>query len=211
MVAPLVQDQAARVQLPDLTLLIVFVRHPELGQVKTRLAKKIGQEAALEVYQKLLAATRELCNTLDVPKAIYYAGEAGPAWMGASVYRQSEGDLGERMEHAFRNAFTSGFKKVVIIGSDCPELNSDGILKAFQALETQDLVIGPARDGGYYLLGMSHLIPELFQNKSWSTSLVLGETIEEARRLSQNVALLQLLSDLDTMEDLIRFRERGMF
>lgn len=208
--APPVQDPAAREQSPDPGLLIIFVRKPELGLVKTRLAGSIGAVSALKVYKELLHRTESVCKGINIRQAVYYAGETDTGWEGARVCRQAGYDLGQRMESAFRDSFESGHKKVVIIGSDCPELNETLILQAFLELDEHDIVLGPAQDGGYYLLGMTQLFVDLFRNKQWSTKHVLEDTLREARRLQKSVALLKTLNDLDTLEDLQDLKNRGL-
>jgi glycosyltransferase A (GT-A) superfamily protein (DUF2064 family) len=120
------------------------------------------------------------------------------------IYRQqSEGDLGRRMALAFKDSFSAGMTSVVIIGTDCPDLKAKLMVKAFHALEQNDLVLGPALDGGYYLIGLRRLIPELFTGISWSTAEVLEQTIRIAERLDLAIAFLPLLNDIDRPEDLI--------
>jgi rSAM/selenodomain-associated transferase 1 len=125
-------------------------------------------------------------------------------WLGSSlVYRrQSEGDLGDRMASAFQASFAAGMTAGVLIGSDCPDLNASLMAEAFQLLRQHDLVLGPALDGGYYLIGLRRLIPELFTGIPWSTAEVLQQTITIAKRLGLAVAKLPLLSDVDRPEDL---------
>jgi hypothetical protein len=125
-------------------------------------------------------------------------------WLGSdTVYReQSEGDIGKRMAIAFHGAFATGMTSVVIIGIDCPNLNAQLMAKAFHAIEQHDLVLGPAQDGGYYLIGLRRLIPELFTGIPWSTAEVLQQTMSIAQRLELSVAHLPLLGDIDRPEDL---------
>ena len=112
-------------------------------------------------------------------------------------------DLGERMQNAFDLVLNEPLiERAVIIGSDCPQISAQHITKAFVALETHEVVIGPAQDGGYYLLGMKHVQAPLFQNKPWSSSQLLTETIEELNNLKKTVYFLPLLSDLDEEKDL---------
>jgi rSAM/selenodomain-associated transferase 1 len=113
---------------------------------------------------------------------------------------QTGDDLGKRMSNAFAEAFKT-HQKVVIIGSDCAELSSEIVSEAFAALETHDFVIGPAEDGGYYLLGMSAFYPEVFDNIEWSTETVLPHTILNINNLGKNIAYVKTLSDLDNEED----------
>ncbi|MDX5437648.1 MAG: TIGR04282 family arsenosugar biosynthesis glycosyltransferase, partial [Pontibacter sp.] len=115
---------------------------------------------------------------------------------------QPTGDLGKKMQKAFAAAFLEGYISVVIIGSDCLQLTPDIINRAYKELETHDVVIGPALDGGYYLLGMNCLYPQLFQNKRWSTEHVFPDTIHDLQRLHLSYTLLPHLSDIDHAEDL---------
>lgn len=183
--------------------LILFVRKPELGKVKTRLAAGIGKKQALEVYNKLLHHTRECLHPLSVQICVWYAGEIeeNDLWEGFEKYLQQGNDLGERMEYAFRKSFLEGASKVVIIGSDNPWLQTHHITQAFDALQHADAVIGPAEDGGYYLLGMRRPFFQVFKNKSWSTETVLKDTLKDLH--GKDVILLETLNDVDRAEDLI--------
>jgi rSAM/selenodomain-associated transferase 1 len=194
--------------------LLIFARHPVLGQGKTRLASTIGPAAALEVSHELLAQTRAAADGLVAVKTLWLAGEApvGHApfaqWAGYAQHPQPSGDLGHRMHHAFARAFAAGATAAVVIGTDCPELTSVQLAAAFQQLATHEVVVGPALDGGYYLLGMRKLVPEFFVNKLWSTPFVLGATLADATRLGLSVARLPPLADVDTAEDLAAWRAR---
>ena len=190
-------------------LLMIFTRNPELGKVKTRLAADLGDEAALQLYRVLLQHTFQVTKDLDCDKAIYYS-EAIPKndlWENGDFQKklQQGRDLGERMEMAFKNAFFDGYSKVVIIGSDLYDLQEEDLKKAFLALDKNDVVIGPAQDGGYYLLGMKKLNSGLFQKKKWSTSEVLEQTLQDLK--NQQVALLEPRNDIDTIEDLDQHEE----
>lgn len=185
-------------------LIIVFVRTPELGKVKTRLAKTIGDQAALTIYKLLLKHTATVLHELSFDKVVYYSEkiENNDFWE-ASLFEkklQKGADLGERMQQAFETAFDRGYKKVLIIGSDLFELTSTLIISALEALETYDISIGPSLDGGYYLLGMKELHPAVFKNKKWGTNSVLKNTLQDLKQ--QNVKLLEALNDIDTFEDL---------
>ncbi|TPE44472.1 TIGR04282 family arsenosugar biosynthesis glycosyltransferase [Pontibacter mangrovi] len=187
-------------------LLLLFVRNPELGKVKTRLAAAVGPEKALEVYVHLLQHTRQVTQQLPVDKRVYYTGTVNQEDLWPNqVYQkrvQTEGDLGKKMQAAFAEAFLEGYTSVVIIGSDCLQLTPEIIARAYQELETHEVVIGPALDGGYYLLGMNCLYPRLFQNKQWSTEHVFQETMQDVQQLQLPYALLPRLSDIDELSDL---------
>ena len=157
--------------MPD--ALIIFVRNPEAGKVKTRLAATVGDEKALHIYKQLLDHTLTITKNMAVEKYVFYAGEISQTdmWKEARYSRllQKEADLGEKMRTAFETVFLNGHAKVIIIGSDCIELTTEIFNQAFENLDEYDAVIGPANDGGYYLLGMKSLHAELFINKPWST------------------------------------------
>jgi rSAM/selenodomain-associated transferase 1 len=186
--------------------LLVFVRPPELGKVKTRLAATVGEQRALAIYERLLDHTRSVCRQAAAGKYIFYAGEVPlqDPWISIANQRlpQANGDLGARMEAAFETAFTSGCQKVVIIGSDCPLLEAGHLEEALSTLNDKDVVIGPSTDGGYYLLGMKRLHTALFRNRSWSTSTVFAEAMETIEALGLSVHVLEALTDVDEEKDL---------
>ncbi|RDV16207.1 glycosyltransferase [Pontibacter diazotrophicus] len=190
----------------DKKLLMLFVRNPELGKVKTRLAASVGPEKALEVYLQLLQHTRKVTSEIPVEKLVYYSDtvDTNDLWPNEEYQKrvQPPGDLGEKMEAAFAAAFEEGHTAVVIIGSDCLQLTPEIVLQAYHKLEQHDVVIGPALDGGYYLLGMKRLHPGLFRNKRWSTEHVFPDTLQDVERLQLSHALLPRLSDVDYVEDL---------
>ncbi|TGE20150.1 TIGR04282 family arsenosugar biosynthesis glycosyltransferase [Hymenobacter elongatus] len=190
--------------------LLIFARHPELGRVKTRLAQTIGDPAALAVYVELLAHTHAATAALPVHKAVWLAEaqpEANPEfWPGYAQHLQNGSDLGARMQAAFAHSFAHGATAAVIIGTDCPDLAADHLTQAFETLQTHDVVVGPAADGGYYLLGMQKLHAAFFQDKIWSTASVLAELLADARRLNLRVHQLPRLRDIDTAADLAAWR-----
>lgn len=186
--------------------LMIFVKNPVQGKVKTRLAKTIGKKKALAIYNDLLEYTRNSTRGADCHKVVFYSDfvDKNDIW-DENVYHkkvQLGGDLGERMKNAFRTMLDKGFKKILIIGSDCPEISSALIDNAFGMLDYTDVVIGPATDGGYYLLGLKQMHGALFEKKSWSTSLLLSETIGELKTSSIPFLLLPELSDVDEEKDL---------
>jgi rSAM/selenodomain-associated transferase 1 len=188
------------------TALVIFVRNPILGQVKTRLAKDIGDERALAIYLQLLEHTLKITRSLSFRKFIYYADEVSDydLWSvpGYTKRMQSGTNLGERMLNSFKELFEQGFTRIVIIGSDCLQLQTENLQEAVTLLESNTAVIGPASDGGYYLLGLTKFYPELFVNKPWSTNQVFTKTIDDFNNQGISYALLEELSDIDDITDL---------
>ena len=186
--------------------LIVFLRAPEQGRVKTRLAAKVGDARALQVYETLLLHTLRQAEPLRCSKAAWYADGIPSndlsAPYGFIAHAQLGDDLGARMELAFRTAFEAGHAPVVIVGTDCPSVSEDLLREAFTSLEDHDAVIGPARDGGYWLLGMRRMTAEVFNGKKWSSDSVRRDTIADLERLGLSFALLPELIDVDTEQDL---------
>ncbi|HEX8211860.1 MAG TPA: TIGR04282 family arsenosugar biosynthesis glycosyltransferase [Longimicrobium sp.] len=187
---------------------LVFVRAPVAGRVKTRLAAALGAEGALRVYRRLAEHTLHEARALGGEVRVHFtpadAGAEVRAWLGEGplYLPQSAGDLGARMEAAFRAAFHDGADRVVIIGSDLPDLSTALLRRAFDALESHPAVIGPARDGGYYLLGMRMMIEGLFDGIPWSTDEVLARALERLHAAGIEPALLDTLSDVDELDDL---------
>ncbi|WP_297794045.1 TIGR04282 family arsenosugar biosynthesis glycosyltransferase [uncultured Eudoraea sp.] len=186
-------------------LLLIFTRNPKLGKCKTRLAATIGDQAALEIYTILLRHTAEITKNLNCSKEVHYSDEVtvNDLWDNEnySKHLQKGNDLGERMYSAFKSGFQKGYKKIIIIGSDMYDLKSETIEQAFRAMEDSDFVIGPAEDGGYYLLGMKTLNKKVFANKNWGSNCVLEETLKDLD--PKNVRLLQPKNDIDLYEDLV--------
>jgi rSAM/selenodomain-associated transferase 1 len=188
------------------SLLIIFYRNPELGKVKTRLAKTLGDEKALAIYLTLSSHTRFITENLAIDKVIYYSNfvDTEDVWPNTLFHKklQNGNDLGEKMKNALADGFRKGYKRICIIGTDCFELSESTIKQAFDQLRTNDAVIGPAKDGGYYLLGMKKQMPELFKNKTWSTDTVATDTIQNFKDLSISYAQLAVLTDVDEEKDL---------
>ncbi|RYY70325.1 MAG: glycosyltransferase [Chitinophagaceae bacterium] len=194
----------------DKKALIIFVRNPELGKVKTRLAATVGDEKALEIYKSLLTHTRAITAKVKADKFVFYFDtvKEDDSWSAAGFVKklQADGDLGHKMKTAFGSLFQEGYAKVLIIGSDCFELNNSIIEAAFRALDAHQVVIGPATDGGYYLLGMKQFFPFIFEDRQWSTEHVFTETKQELDNHAISYALLQTLTDVDTEEDWLKTR-----
>lgn len=190
---------------PD-PLLIIFIKNPKKGKVKTRLAKVIGDDKALNVYNELLNHTHSITNSLSVSKNLYYSQrvDKNDIWSSADYAKkvQQGEELGSKMSNAFSDGFEDGKDPICIIGSDCFELSEEILLDAFEKLKDFDFVIGPAKDGGYYLLGMNEHSPALFKDKVYSTSEVFKEAINEIKYLNKSYFLLPKLSDIDTANDL---------
>lgn len=196
--------------------LIIFTRYPEPGKAKTRLIPCLGAEAAADLHRQMTEWTLAQVNlwqhsrtpqNLPAAVEVWFAGgecQQMQAWLGEWPHYQPQpaGDLGERLVQALHTAFAAGAKATVIIGSDCPELTAEILAKAFDALEQADLVLGPATDGGYYLMGLRAFVPELFESIAWSTERVLAQTLEIANRLGLSIACLPTLTDIDRPEDL---------
>lgn len=185
-------------------LLIIFTRNPELGKVKTRLAKTIGDQAALSIYTFLLKHTQSVTQEVPATKQVYYSEKIWEMdlWDN-SIYDkklQSGKDLGARMHQAFKEGFEAGFKNIVLIGSDLYDLKQEDIELAFSSLKNNNFVVGPAEDGGYYLIGMKMLHPTLFSNINWGTSTVFSSTIEHLK--NETYKLLSTKNDIDTFKDI---------
>jgi rSAM/selenodomain-associated transferase 1 len=194
--------------------LLVFVKHPSPGAVKTRLAAEVGPEAAARLYRTLAERVLEATSPrageyerlvfFDPPEAL--AGMR--AWLpGVRLLAQSGGDLGARMADAFARAFARGAERVVLVGTDAPAVGRETVMEALSALDAADVVIGPAEDGGYYLLALRQPRPELFSGVAWSTPSVRAQTLTRAAFASLSVRELAPLRDVDTLEDL---RAQGM-
>ena len=185
--------------------LIIFVRKPELGKVKTRLAATIGDSNALKVYNDLLLHTKSIVKNLSADKFIFYNDQSveEDLWSAKSFYKKIQvgSTLGEKMENAFKTLNSDGYEKIIIIGSDCFELDENLIYNAFKELDTHDVVIGPANDGGYYLLGMRQFYPFLFLNKKWSTEKVFSDTLIDIKANNLTYFQLPFLTDVDNEED----------
>ncbi|MGI8965735.1 MAG: TIGR04282 family arsenosugar biosynthesis glycosyltransferase [Limisphaerales bacterium] len=178
------------------------MKAPRIGLVKTRLAQTIGAAAASAAYKKLVETLLQNVATLADVELRFAPDDASAEidlWRQKSwtTQPQGNGDLGERLQAAFAQNFLIGAKRVVVIGSDCPHVTALDIESAWAALKSHDVVLGPARDGGYWLIGLGQLQPTLLENISWSTENVLRETIQRAQKLFLKVHLLRGLTDVD--------------
>lgn len=185
-------------------LLLIFTRNPELGKCKTRLAATIGDEAALEIYKFLLAHTVKITSNLNIAKQVYYSVRVreNDIWDNLLYAKKKQigSDLGERMASAFQQGFADGFEKICIIGSDLFDLSQEDIERAFSKLDSHDVVIGPALDGGYYLLGMKVMNSIIFKDKDWGTATVMKDTLEDLKKVK--IHLLEERNDVDVYEDI---------
>lgn len=190
-------------------VLMVFVKEPRPGAVKTRLAARLGDGRAAALYRAL--AEEEIRRTAprsdEYERLLFFdppdARPALEAWLpGQVLVAQSAGDLGVRMAAAFEEAFARGARRVAIIGSDVPWISRDDVLEALESLDRDDLAIGPATDGGYYLLALRRPEPALFREIPWSTSGVLAATLGVAAARGLGVNVLRTLGDIDTVDDL---------
>jgi rSAM/selenodomain-associated transferase 1 len=190
--------------------LVIFTRYPVPGRSKTRLIAVLGAEGAARLQRRLTEQIVERARTLAAPslsiQICYADGEdrSMRRWLGHQLdYRQqARGDLGSRMLAAFEQAAADGMRATVIVGSDIPALTASLIDEAFVHLAAHPLVIGPAKDGGYYLIGMRRVWPELFRGIPWSSQSVLPRTLDRARTLGLGFHLLSTLGDVDRPEDL---------
>ena len=191
-------------------IIIIFARNLLLGTVKTRLAASVGNDQAMEVYKQLSQHTKSITDRLPVDKIVFYSAyvDHKDIWDNEGYSKQIQfGDnLGERMKNAFSFVFKIGYSKAVIIGTDCPALDEKIILDAFKKLDDADVVIGPAYDRGYYLLGLKQMHSPLFENMQWSTANVLPGTIEKCKRNDLLFLLLQQLHDVDDEQDLVHLK-----
>ena len=185
-------------------LLLIFTKNPVAGKVKTRLAKDLGDDKALEIYKFLLEHSAAFTSSVNAEKHVYYSDSITEQdiWDN-KIYKkklQSGAHLGKRMENAFKNGFEENHEKIIVIGSDMYDIQAGDIEEAFQQLENHDYVIGPASDGGYYLFGMKSLNLKVFKNKDWGTSSVLKDTLKDLQK--EDVKLLETRNDVDLLEDI---------
>ncbi len=189
-------------------ILQLFVKHPVAGQTKTRLAAGIGHQKALEAYRRLLERVKtialELKDACDIE--VWYGNEMPQEdlWCEGPFTRQQQWgkDIGERMMNSMKQALDHGAGRVVLVGSDLPHLTTDIIRQAYSQLEHHPVVFGPAADGGYYLVGMSEMIPSVFTDMTWSVENVFAESVRRLKQLSVPYATVPTLSDVDTVDDL---------
>lgn len=185
-------------------LVIVFAKNIVKGKVKTRLAKTQGDDFAYDVYTRLVEITEQ--ESIKVENAdvhVYFSDKVVPErWPNQEKFVQHGESLGDRMKHAFQQGFSAGYERIIGVGADLPDLSAEVMREGLNALKEKDTVFGPSDDGGYYLIGMREMIPQIFENKPWSTDALLDLTREELAELGFSVTLLGTLNDVDTIEDL---------
>lgn len=194
----------------------IFVKQPIAGKVKTRLAAKLGDQAAADIYESFVRHIVHKVSPLDAVKTLAYVADETPAetehyfsqiaGQSFELWPQPNGDLGHRMTDFFRSQFDSGATRVVLIGSDSPTLPADYLEQAFGLLESKRVVIGPAMDGGYYLVGMNRFTPEMFTDIEWSSNAVLKQTVERLQSINATLGVLPPWYDIDTIDDLEMMR-----
>jgi rSAM/selenodomain-associated transferase 1 len=198
--------------------ILFFVKHPAAaGKVMTRLAEHVGQDVATDLYKSFVADTLTTLRALSVNfKIVFYPPDAEnqfQQWLGEeySYIRQTGKDLGQRMKNAFLQAFSDGFGKVAIIGSDLPDLPAEYLELAFKALETNDVIVGPGSDGGYYLIGFAKeaFLPDVFEGITWSSADVFEQTLNILKQHKQRVYLLPQWQDVDTWADVQKLLQRS--
>jgi rSAM/selenodomain-associated transferase 1 len=203
--------------MPDKSTVLLFIKAPVKGQVKSRLAAAIGEEAALEVYGNFILDSIETAEKSGFPYKIFYypfadrTALSGLTGRELSIMPQEGHDLGARMENAFLRTFAEGFASALLIGSDIPDLPSAVIQSAFESLKKNDVVIGPAADGGYYLIGFNNnsFLPRIFQGIAWGTNTVFLKTLDILKGASLRVHLAPEWKDVDTLGDLRDLYERN--
>ena len=191
--------------------LIVYTRYPEPGKTKTRMIPALGKEGAAKLQREMtehtLNTARQLKESRNVEIEVHFTGgnkQLMLDWLGKDLnyITQVTGDLGAKMQSSFQQAFASNNQRVVTIGIDCPDISLNILNNAFDSLYKRELVLGVAKDGGYYLIGLNKMIPQLFQNINWGTEIVLKQTKAIAEQLNLNIKYLSSLSDVDYPEDL---------
>jgi hypothetical protein len=190
--------------------LIVFVKFPEPGKVKTRIARELGAERAAEIYEQMAKSVIANVSLSDTYGTVIYFDPPERekdvrAWLGtgnSSYEPQSGGTIGDRMSDAFERVFSSGAEKAVLIGTDVPDIYAHTVTAAFDLLRETDVVIGPASDGGYYLIGLKNFEPYLFSGIEWGTTLVLEQTLDRIKKKDLGYKQLDTLKDVDTVDDI---------
>lgn len=194
--------------------LALFAKRPGPGRVKSRLSPALPPDLACDLYRAMLRDALEAVAQAEADeRVIYWADETdGDLGLPTGTFQsrvQSGPDLGARLEQAFGELLLKPEDRAIIIGADCPDVGAEALRTAFAALESHDLVLGPTRDGGYYLVCLRRQAPALFRDIPWSTERVWEQTLERARATGLTYAALTKLEDLDTPEDLVRWIGRA--
>lgn len=188
--------------------LIVFIKNIIPGKVKTRLAATVGNEEAIKIYSALLESTRKVALNVNADLFVFYSNfiENHDIWDNQTFLKKTQrgNNIGERMSNAFVDVFPK-YKNAILIGGDIANLSTDILNEGFEKLNTHDFVLGPAHDGGYYLIGMKEPAPSIFEKIKWSTDSVSKTTIEKIEALGKTYHLLPTLSDIDREEDWIKY------
>jgi uncharacterized protein len=189
-------------------ILIIFYKNLVRNKVKTRLAATIGADKAFEIYKAMVEEINSKSQVIKVDKTVYYSDQITKDDVWNSHFKkelQRGENLGEKMMNAFKDVFALGYTKAVLIGTDIPSLTENILNDAFNKLDNNDIVIGPAYDGGYYLIGMRAIQSSLFEDIKWSSSQVLEQTTTRIDNLNLSYSLLPQLHDIDEEKDLIHF------
>ncbi len=206
--------------MPVARALIIMTRYPEPGRVKTRLIPALGANGAARLHRQMveytLATVKNLSSVTAAGIFIFFQGgsrELMAEWLGDGVeyLPQVEGDLGDKMRAALQTVFNRGFEEVIMIGSDCPAIDAEILAQAFSGLSRAGMVIGPAADGGYYLLGLKQVYEPLFEKIDWGSGVVLRQTLSAARKVGLRVQSLSELRDIDRPEDLKQLQALAAF
>lgn len=198
--------------------LIVFVKYPEEGMVKTRIGSVLGDHFTIDLYRSFVADIIQKAARLSPDLLVYFTPEERAFdfrnWLGLkiSIFPQKGNDLGERMKNALKEQFGLGYGRLVLIGSDIPHISAGRLNRSLRLLRKKGAVIGPAEDGGYYLIGFNsrHFLPEVFDNIPWSTSSVFSLTLRVLADKEIKTALLPRMRDIDTVHDLKKINLGGM-
>lgn len=196
--------------------LCLFTRFPTPGQAKTRLIPALGAEHAARLHRRMSEEMAARCEALSPTADLEVRVTGAPLhafqnWLGVNRHyaQQGEGDLGARLESAIRDALADGKSGVLLLGSDCPDLSTDLLRQAIQVLESHDAVLGPAFDGGYYLLGLRRSSPLLFKDMPWSTDQVAALTRQRLATSQMSFTELSILRDIDTPADYAAWQASG--
>lgn len=182
--------------------LAILLKNPQKGKVKTRLAKSMGEEKALEIYHYLLNYTLDIAEEVDGEVTLFFSDFIDEKLSeNFEAVVQNGKDLGERMRNALARMVALGYHKIILIGSDCPYIAKAHLDETYEKLNNHDVVIGPAKDGGYYLIAFSALHGDVFSNIDWSTDKVLQQSLQYLDENHLQYHLLETLEDIDTELD----------